>query len=88
MQFHYMYAPFATDTRRREVWQRLTQIPGIKIEPKLKGLPWFPITTLTDEGRLAQFVEVLSFIVDETLRATEAEAANPPLGASTPGETL
>lgn len=47
-------------------------VVALRPEPRLKGRPMFPIAALADEGHLEMFVRVLDYIVDETLRATEA----------------
>lgn len=79
VQFQYMTGPFASQERRREVWERLRAIPGLNLEPRLNGRPTFPIAVLADEGRLETFLGVLDFIVDETLRASGPSASPAPV---------
>ena len=60
---------FATEDARSKVLERLNAIDGLTVEPRLTGRPMFPLRALVAPGRLEQFIAVLDFIVDETLRS-------------------
>ncbi|HZT06042.1 MAG TPA: endonuclease/exonuclease/phosphatase family protein [Chloroflexota bacterium] len=70
IQFQHMSAPFDNLETRRRIWERLTAIPGVRLEPRLNGRPTFLLTALTGEQELGLFVQVLDYIVDETLGAS------------------
>jgi hypothetical protein len=54
---------------RAQLWGRLNGVPGIGLERNLGGWPTFKIARLTDPETLRRFVQVLDFVVDESLGA-------------------
>jgi hypothetical protein len=60
---------FASEDARAQLWGRLNGVPGIGLERNLGGWPTFKIARLTDPETLRRFVQVLDFVVDESLGA-------------------
>lgn len=68
VQFQWMqHPPFDTEEGRREIWDRLNALPGVVLEERLTGRPWFPISLLEKEGNLERFLEVLEWMVEEVV---------------------
>lgn len=59
--------PFDKESKRLELLHRLNQISGVNIpDDKIDRFPSFYISVLKDETALAQFIETLDWIVQET----------------------
>jgi hypothetical protein len=58
--------PFDAEAKRRELRDRLVQIPGVDIPADaINKWPSFPITALVDDGHLNQFLNVLNWFLQE-----------------------
>lgn len=65
VQFQHMREPpFDTEAGRRELWREINSIPGVTLEDRLNGRPWFPMQAITQEDRLEQFLTILDRCVD------------------------
>jgi exonuclease III len=84
LQFQYMTGYFAGETARRELWERITAIPGVRVDARLSGRPIFPMAILTHRERLDMFTRVLDHVVDRSLGSetsgdvARVEATGPP----------
>ncbi|MEZ4701963.1 MAG: hypothetical protein R2834_16640 [Rhodothermales bacterium] len=59
VQFQYMKGPFAEEAARRELMQKLNQIPGVALSPsRISMRPSFPIAVLTKPENLARLFEI------------------------------
>mgnify|MGYP001039076770 CR=1 FL=1 len=71
IQFQYMMTRsnvFSTEDTRRELLNRLNQVPGIRIpESKINRRPSIPLSLLRDEMVLAQFLSVLDWAVEKII---------------------
>ena len=60
--------PFAVETKRLELMQRLNAIEGITIpDDAISRRPSFPLSVLTNPTALSQFIDVLNWYVTEVM---------------------
>ncbi|HET7037466.1 MAG TPA: hypothetical protein VFI42_17405 [Thermomicrobiaceae bacterium] len=61
--------PFSDEEKRRGILSRINEIPGVRIpEERLSGYPSIPLSLLTDEAALRQFLSVFDWVVEEVRR--------------------
>jgi hypothetical protein len=59
--------PFSDESKRRELRDRLNQIPGVKIpENAITGRPPIRLELLTKEAVLKQFLDVLDWCIEQS----------------------
>jgi endonuclease/exonuclease/phosphatase family metal-dependent hydrolase len=66
IQFQYMTAPYNTVEARERVWGKLNDIPGVSLEKRLEGRPWFPIAALLATENREKFERIIAEIIDVT----------------------
>ena len=69
-QFQHMrLPPFDKIEEREWLWDRLSEIPGIRLDKRLNGRPAIPARALASCGALRAFLAVYSEVIDNTLDA-------------------
>ncbi|CAN5909468.1 hypothetical protein BH23ACT11_BH23ACT11_26790 [soil metagenome] len=64
--FGWLSSPFGDEKKRKELLQRLNEIPHIDISAdRINGHPTFPLSALNDEAALKDFLEVFDWFVHE-----------------------
>lgn len=67
LQLQHMKPPFATDARKRELLDRLKEIPGVAFQhERPTGRPNFPLAALTRPDRRREFLDVIDWTMVET----------------------
>jgi trans-aconitate methyltransferase len=64
---HYQSKPaFAPAEKRRQLWQRLNEIPGVDLpEDAIARRPTIPLAVFTEEERLDQLLQVFEWVIEE-----------------------
>lgn len=65
-------APFDSEEGRRALWAAIDALPGVRLDERLTGRPWFSMEVLPEGDDLERFLRILEDAVDQMVRHFEA----------------